>query len=70
MFLLTNLDLHHGLLGSQKPDEGDNLDALVEQFRARHNQLVSADQDEDQRMGPHERKDGTGMDGVKDATTD
>lgn len=47
------------LLGSQKSDEGDNLDDLVQEFRAKHNRLVSTDQD-----------DATGMDGLKGATTD
>jgi hypothetical protein len=47
------------LLGSQKSDGGDNLDALAEQFRARHRQLVSTDKNEDQMMDPHERKGAT-----------
>jgi hypothetical protein len=58
------------LLGSQKSDEGDNLDDLVQEFRARHHRLVSTDQNEDQTMGPHERRGATEIDGPNDATTD
>lgn len=58
------------LLGSQKSDGGDNLDALVEQFRARHERLISTDRNEGHMTAPHERRGATPTDGLNNTTGD
>lgn len=58
------------LLGSHKSDGGDNLDALVEQFRARHRRLVSTDKDENHTTGSRKRSGAAETDGLNPPTTD
>lgn len=58
------------LLGSHKSDGGDNLDALVEQFRARHQRLMSTDRKDDHTTAPHERRGTTQIDGLTNTAAD
>jgi hypothetical protein len=57
------------LPGPQKSDEGDNLGVLVQEFRARHDRLASAQPVGDQTRGPDERSGATETDGLSGAPT-
>jgi len=57
------------LLGSHKSDGGDNLGALLQEFRTRH-ERVAAEQEGDLTTGPGERSGSTETDGLNGAPTD
>jgi Family of unknown function (DUF5681) len=64
------VDMLFKLRGSQKSDQGDNLGVLVQEFRARHQRLISDQQVGDETRGPDERNDATEAAGPGGAPTD
>jgi hypothetical protein len=58
------------LLGARKSEAGDNLDALIEQFRTRHNRLKSADKNEDHTTDSRQSGNAAETNGLNPPTAD